>query len=295
MIKTNISRSNMDPLQSSIRNFQVLRESQSSAGLKRVLSHPRQNDKSYTVEELQRADGQIYRIPRDPRALGARKLPEEKYNPDKDLYNFLATPGVIKIGDTVRVKRFVDQCRDTVFLYRSNKRIMQPTKITFPSYIIGSIISYLEDIKLKVYKNPNNEMTFPGLFHVVPSYELAKNKDFFWLEGPYTFHVNDTIFWMKPFMSEHGNMQFRLWNKLDDIAYRYHADGSVWKGPMTSLNYSVIEKLKEAFIILQAQGPERLFPLIQDQTVPENLHQYQQNTKMLLLMMGPVREQGGLM
>lgn len=136
------------------------------------------------------------------------------FRPEKES-KFWSTPGVIQAGSTVKVKRFLDGLLDSTYIARKNSFNGNYTIFKIPNFNVWPLTVYMEGILQKVIIDPFGNQVIPGYDISTPTNQL--NNKTFWQDGRDTFHALN--FWMKPFLSEFGTIQFRIW---EEIAVQKH-------------------------------------------------------------------------
>lgn len=158
------------------------------------------------------------------------------FNPE-DSEEFWCTPDVKSINNVLLVKRFSSGF-DFVHLMRLNAKTAS-TKFKFPASFIGTLISKLSEIMLKLEVMPDGTIILPGSTFPTTREELSK--DAFW-SGENC--VKLCTFYMKPYMSEYGSLMFRLHIRVPERSFRTFTENgatTAWMGPASSISLSVAE------------------------------------------------------
>lgn len=183
---------------------------------------------------------------------GVYYTPFRAFRPEQ-MDHFWTTIGVIQVGKNVMVKRCFDGLLDNTYISRKNVKSDHNTVFKIASFCLKDLISYMEGMLAKISISSLGIHQLAGLPLLLAT-QIDGNE--FWSEGEDTFHMNEL--WMKPYLTDWGMIQFRVWNQVPERLHRHFQDGSpAWTGPRCSLTMPVFLELVGVLKHLQKRGAER--------------------------------------
>lgn len=149
---------------------------------------------------------------------------------------FWQAPDVYLIQRTLAVRRYTTGLFDYIYLNRQTSS-QNEVKFQIPTSKIGLLINWMESIKNRVKLNADGKRGLPDhtevtLYSDITSKDFFKHKDTF----------NCETFYIRPFLSAYGSLQFRMLEELDEDFHRTIESNTGffnWCGPSSQISLSV--------------------------------------------------------